>query len=475
VLGQTKNCLGNEKGTPSNRKSRIRTRVFLIIKRNAGITAAKIDKSLVSLYRVALAIMKCDHIMPCDCVNCVTSDTPYFPSFDQEDDSFESGDAKFLITSTWTLCFSRRNRIPHLPPKTLVYKPSCLAHLEDALFMNFVIDLQSTLQYRSVWTLLFWLPFCSWAATTALFLTIWGDDHDYSVIVLIDAALICMIFGKILYRFRLLNIEYEINERVKEWSPMFEQQGFAINYVIDDPNWMYVPKETYVHIYRTTKRPQVEEYVSHDSLESTSTPTPSFDLNNSIITKEISRYEKEDAKFLLFYPMELCRRNVDARRIGCDFITTAPTCHVKPPSLRNLDDAVFAAVLRDIEIATAPSFVFRFVFFIGIFSLFMINFAFSMSVDDDEYHYEGSLISFSLLLLLHVLDRWIRLYFNCYALSSDIARNVETKWRPLLNAVGFTMLYHVDRPQCWSTREEYVHIRKLKIVSDPAQSPGTYF
>lgn len=414
--------------------------------------------------------MKCDQILKCDDAGsiCVTSDTPYLPSFDQEDESIESGDAKFLITSTWTLCFSRRNRIPRLPQKTLVYKPSCLAHLDDVLFMNFVIDLQSTLQYRSVWTLLFWLPFCSWATLTALFFTIWGNDHEYSMIILIDAALMCMLCGKILYRFRLLNIEFEIHERVREWSPMFEQQGFAINYVIDDPNWLQVPKETYVHIYRTTKQPQNEEYVSHDDFALTSAPNPSFDLNSSIVTNERTPYENEDAKYLLFYPMELCRRNVDSRRIGCDFITTAPTSHVKPPSLRNLDDAVFASVLRDIEIATAPSFVARFVLFVFLFSLFIINFAQSMSVDDDEYAYDGSLISFSLLLLLYVLDRWIRLYCNCYALSSGIARKVETKWRPQLNAVGFTMQYHLDRPHCWSTREEYVHIRKLKTVLESA-------
>jgi hypothetical protein len=85
-----------------------------------------------------------------------------------------------------------------------------------------------------------------------------------------------------------------------------------------------------------------------------------------------------------------------------------------------------------------------------------------MSVDDDEYEYDGSLMSFSILLLLYILDRWIRLYLNCYALSSGIARKVQTKWRPQLNSVGFTVDYCVDRPNCWSTREEYIHIRKLK-------------
>jgi hypothetical protein len=52
-----------------------------------------------------------------------------------------------------------------------------------------------------------------------------------------------------------MNTESEIHLRVLEWIPYLEEHGFAINYVVDDPNWLCMRKETYIHIYPSKTRP----------------------------------------------------------------------------------------------------------------------------------------------------------------------------------------------------------------------------
>jgi hypothetical protein len=95
----------------------------------------------------------------------VSTSLYYVPTFDQEDNTTDSGEAKFLLTSTCTFCYSRRNKIPRIPPvynDYVVYqsKPNSLHRLHDDIYYKVISDLQSTLKHRSGWFLLFWFPLC---------------------------------------------------------------------------------------------------------------------------------------------------------------------------------------------------------------------------------------------------------------------------------------------------------------------------
>jgi hypothetical protein len=500
----------------------------------------------------------CSSTTTCDDIIANTT-TPYLSSHldcteanqdDAQDDA--TGDVKFLMTSTSMIfCYPRRNRIPRLPQAVVptydddarmyqddtmtttttghaVTTPTSssaaaapplwcpLQQLHSFVYYNLVADLQSTLKYRSGWLLLFWLPFCGWASCSSVWLSFfWGNHHRHSWQIWMGIAGVAFAGGKICYRYRLMNIESEIHERVLEWLPYLEEHGFAINYVVDDPNWLCIRKETYIHIYPSKTRPlpapttrgrrpqnaaMADAYHQYEScscyhLSSTTNtnPPPIARFNSSMISginvangdngvDEITtHYEKEDTKYIVFYPMEFCRRNIDARRIGCDYILSASASatpqllppdgtnnanrYVQPPSLRNLDATMLSALLHDIDLTTTPSHTIRILVFIFLFAVFMMSVAQSMlrwSRPTNEYTYNGSLVSFRFLLFMYVLDRWIRLYTNWYAAGTDIQRKVDTEWNPRWNAYGYTVQYHVDQPHWWSWREEYVHVQKMR-------------
>jgi hypothetical protein len=497
----------------------------------------------------------CSSTTTCDDIIATTT-TPYLSSHldsTKENQDVATGDVKFLMTSTSMIfCYPRRNRIPRLPQAVIpTYDDACmyqdgtttmtttttghavttptssssapplwcpLLQLHSFVYYNLVADLQSTLKYRSGWLLLFWLPFCGWASCSSVWLSFfWGSHYGHSWQIWMGLAVVAFAGGKICYRYRLMNIESEIHERVLEWLPYLEEHGFAINYVVDDPNWLCIRKETYIHIYPSKTRPRpapttggrrsqkaamadaYHQYEScscyHLSSTTNTNPPPISRFSSSMISgsdinvanddngvDEITtHYEKEDAKYIVFYPMEFCRRNIDARRIGCDYILSASASvtpqlpppdgtnsanrYVQPPSLRNLDATMLSALLHDIDVTTTPSHTIRILVFIFLFAVFMMSVAQSMltwSRPTNEYTCDGSLVSFRFLLFMYVLDRGIRLYTNWYAAGTDIQRKVDTEWNPRWNAYGYTVQYHVDQPHWWSWREEYVHIQKMR-------------
>lgn len=492
----------------------------------------------------------------------------YVPSYEQEDGTMDSGEAKFLLTSTCTFCYKRRNCIPRIPYNNDLYiiqqsKPISLHRLNDALYCNLIADLQSTLKYRSGWFLLFWLPFCMCAALSSLVLVFrtrsdenddngeyTGDDtnitNDYksswptiSIIVIVS-----FIIGKILYRIKLRNIEDELHIRVQyEWLPVFEQHGFAINYVIDDPGPFYTRKETYIHIYRintvsmnrrsngksltdsiTFRRSN--SLLSPDVVRSAATgtaPTVSI-ISEGTVTSQRKQVKTvvgyaDEAKYLVFYPMELARRNVDARQIGYSYLSSSSssdsTCHcknkyycsigcvdrnndaldnddqsqmsvyyyIKPPLLRDLPDSeegvlLLHEFLYDIEIMTSPSYTVRMILFVILFISFILLCVYAMARHDaygstnnhavaDSYqdNVDGSFALFCFLLLVYILDRFLRLYTSVYCMCYDVANVVEKVWLPQFQLYGYNVKYCVNQPHWYSFREDYIHIYKTNEAS----------
>ena len=492
----------------------------------------------------------------------------YVPSYEQEDGTMDSGEAKFLLTSTCTFCYKRRNRIPRLPHNNDLYiirqsKPMSLRRLNDHLYCNLILDLQSTLKYRSGWFLLFWLPFCMCAALSSVVLLFRhrndredggddddDDDHDsiirdyksswrtISIIVIVS-----FVIGKILYRIKLRNIEDELHIRVQhEWLPLLEQNGFAINYVIDDPGQFYSRKETYIHIYRINPNDRTTIVTStsggirqsnDDSFISGS--CVNLRRSNSLISQVVPANGMEvttvrepvtlnqqslsavgldnEAKYLVFYPMELARRNVDARQIGYSYLSSSSsesTCqgknkyycsvgcddenevgpelddqasacyYVKPPTLRDLPNSeegflLLHEFLYDIEIMTSPSYTIRMLLFVLLFILFILICVYAMAQHDTysntntsaetEYYpdnLDGSFALFCFLLLIYICDRILRLYTNLYGKYYDVANVVEKVWLPQFQLYGYTVTYRVDQPHWYSFREDYIHIYKSR-------------
>jgi hypothetical protein len=495
----------------------------------------------------------------------------YAPSYEQEDATMDSGEAKFLLTSTCTFCFKRRNRIPRLPHNNDQYiirqsKPISLRRLNDTLYCNLISDLQSTLKYRSGWFLLFWLPFCLCAALSLLVLVFRSrheeeeensnnnNDRDDAIIndyksswrTLSMIVIVSFIIGKILYRIKLRNIEDELHIRVQyEWLPLFEQEGFAINYVIDDPGPFYSRKETYIHIYRINRGVGVIDNTAaiRHANDNNLTTCVQFRRSNSLISQDVlvtgadsssstgivpksiisdGRMaltnqpipivgQGNEAKYMVFYPMELARRNVDARQLGYSYLSASSLespCHCKskyycsvgcdddgrqededrsqasvcyyvtPPTVRDLPNGeegflLLHEFLYDIEIMTSPSYTVRMLLFVVLFILFILLCVYAMARHDTysnssnraaaEYYQDkldGSFALFGFLLLVYICDRFLRLYTNVYCKYYDIASVVEKVWLPQFQLYGYTVTYRIDQPHWYSFREDYIHLYK---------------
>ena len=500
------------------------------------------------------------------------------PTYEQEDGTLDSGEAKFLLTSTCTFCYKRRNRIPRLPHSNDQYivrqsKPISLHRLNDTLYCNLITDLQSTLKYRSGWFLLFWLPVFMYAAVSWLVLVLIfrhssrnydGEEElentDDSIIneytsswrTLSMIAIVSFIIGKVLYRLKLRNIEDEIHIRVQyEWLPLLEKEGFAINYVIDDPGPFYTRKETYIHIYRINPNVGVTgstaSHVHHTNDNSlidcnhfrrnncwnALTLNSSKSVSGSVVPISIISEGKgtatnssipvvgqgNEAKYMVFYPMELARRNVDARQIGYSYLSAlssespcqckkkyyycpvgcdddenddgndvyhknndddpsqASTCYyVTPPTLHDLPNGeegflLLHEFLYDLEIMTSPSYTIRMLLFVVLFIIFILLCVYAMvrhertsnNLTVEEYYHDnlcGSFALFGFLLLIYMCERFLRLYTNIYCRYYDVASVVETVWLPQFQLYGYTVTYRIDQPQWYSFREDYVHIYK---------------
>lgn len=481
----------------------------------------------------------------------------YIPSYEQEDGTMDCGEAKFLLTSTWTFCYKRRNRIPRIPLHndiTIIQqsKPVSLRRLNDDLYCNLILDLQSTLRYRSGWILLFWLPVCICAAFSSLVFMFHSrsesrensaandsqsnsPNHDRAswhtiFIIVIVSFILC----KILYRIKLRSIEDELHIRVHyEWLPLLERHGFAINYVIDDPGKFYSRKETYIHIYRINYGgasnvvasggfPDTINITRKNSLLSETggavALAPSqFVPKNTVTTGTKQSIPEEgnfnnEAKYLVFYPMELARRNVDARQLGYSYLSTSSVSictskdkyycalgcddtnvddqddidrvvcyYVKPPLLRDLPDneeglLLLHDFLYDIEILTSPSYTARMTLFVISFILFILLCVSAMARHEmhssnknhvtAEYYqsnFDGCFALFGFLLLIYICDRFLRIYTNVYCGYYNVA-NIVVKWLPRFRSYGYNVTYHVDQPHWYSFREDYVHIYKSNNV-----------
>ena len=351
-------------------------------------------------------------------------------------------------------------------------------------------------------------------------------------------ALVSFMIGTILYRIKLRNIEDELHIRVQyEWLPLLEQHGFAINYVVDDPGPFYSRKETYIHIYRihpTNVDSGPASAISY-SRDKDLTNGINFRRSNSLISQDVLTIgggstinsdvvpafifprgrgtltnpaipvvgRGNEAKYLVFYPMELPRRNVDARQLGYSFLSSATEspCHckvnnkyycsvmscedgreegcyyVKPPTLRDLSNGeegfLLQEFLYDIEILTSPSYTVRMILFVILFVSFILLSVYSMARHDAysdssnraaaEYYQDnldGSFALFGFLLFIYICDRFLRLYTSVYSSYYDVASVVEKVWLQQFRLYGYTVAYRIDQPHWYSFREDYIHIYK---------------
>lgn len=330
-------------------------------------------------------------------------ETAYVPAPDHPG---TEGEAKLLVTSP--VC-CKRNKMGMLPFPygQICYKPTSLSSLDNDLYQRFLKDLHiSTSDHRDVWNyviswylcLIFLPPLPSWGfalCALGVFLVVaWCHSVDQE------------------------GIQCVVEARVSEWLPLFQEQGYTVDYVIDRPNW-WTWTETYVHF--------------HQSIG---------------LQQEFPRAQEEEAKYLILFPPEIRRRNKTFRRLG-ERRAPLDTRYLKPPALRHLDGAVFREILKDIEAATTMSNFGNFLFFCGVVAFVSLLF---LQLE--------KIIAFSVLGLLLLIHLCVGLYTDLISSLFGVPSKVE-ELKPRLEEHGFTLSYHVDQPAWWAWREYYVLIQRL--------------
>jgi hypothetical protein len=323
------------------------------------------------------------------------------------DDERTQGEAKLLIKSRTCI---KRNKMAMLPSGgQRCYKPTTLSSLDNDLFHNFTSDLQTTMKYQ-------WCT--DWVYFGALLFFLYLPLYAGWIFVLsCSLALLAFLCGFYFVSMNQRSLQSEIEARVEEWQPLLEEQGYSVDYVVDKPHW-WSQIETYVHIHQNI-RPQ-------------------------------GSHVKEEAKYLVFFPIELRRRTKTFRILEDGGRLNH---YIKPPALRNLEESVFRELLRDLEVTTTLSNYGKFM----LFSLVMLVPAIVLLSFLPGEDFTLGWVDFC--AALYLVERCIRLYTGLFPYAFGVTAKVE-EWKPRLAEHGFNVDYIVDQPAWWSWREDYLHIKR---------------
>lgn len=313
--------------------------------------------------------------------------------------------------------YRNRNQIPALPSTgaTACYKPAGLSNLSEELFQSFIRDLQ--LSMRSYWSI-YWV-ILAWLFTIfGLVPLLVPPYHTWFYFAVCLAVTIFIGWRNSIQR---KDLEDEMEARIKEWEPLFEKQGFQVEYIVDD-NHAVRPTETYIHIHRL----------------SGATPSSAKGADEG----------EEEAQYLLLFPRLFRRRNKLFRAVP---VSTSKDrkFYAKPPSLHNLSDELFQELMNDLGWALRALMIKK----LGVYLVFAIVwFVVHYLALGNEY------VMMPLIALFVVLDQF---YLDHRPfLSSPVTTKIE-EWKPRLEANGSTIDYQVDQPSdgVFSWKEGYVRIR----------------
>jgi hypothetical protein len=318
-----------------------------------------------------------------------------------------------------------RNKIPYFPlPNQIIIVPEGVSTLDDALFRNFVRDLQASIRFAedSEW----WFFYAGYLSLSHLF-NRHVVEHDiwYSVRVLF--AIMLVIFYIWCNTFRISR-EKEINSRIQEWQPWFGNAGFSLEYVVDKPRWWNFT-ETYLLI----------EPVAVQEIKS---PTAN---------------EEAQAKYLVYFARSFVTRNQGSRVLDVKGAGQVKRMVIpKAPALWHLDTQVFSEVMNEAKAESSLTLgkvilgmigVFCFALILGIILIPKYCLAIIAA--------SGLVLAFAYYKILPALGMY------------TLPTNKVEEWDQRLRDHGYTLTYHVDEATWWQWHESY-----LKIQPDKADLPA---
>jgi len=343
-------------------------------------------------------------------VSCETKNaTRYVPAPEREE-------GKLLIVRN--ACWNR-NKFQELPYHFISCdKPNGLVNLSDELFIEFSKDVQLSMQshWTNYWHILIDMVIVSMiiVVVVPLFMPLVYVGYYGAACVLVTSLLA---LGN---HSNLKDLQSEIEVRIYEWESQFDDEGFAVKYVVDKSCW--TPTETYIHIFKTSPRKNASGVMLWDD-------------------------RKQEAKFLLLFARLFGHRN-NTFRVVQQSKEIPKGVYAKPPALHGLDDDVFQKLMQEIGEAV-HSFARKKRNINGF--LFTV---FSIPILLWSQGWCAPLIA-GLVILLLLIDQFLsdHLFFR----RSRINKTIK-EWKPRLKRRGFAIEYRVDKPAWYSWKEGYVHI-----------------
>jgi hypothetical protein len=342
-------------------------------------------------------------------VEAAALETAYVPAPDDRGVETTDGEVKFRVGSLfWGWVPSRnRNTMSRLPDQgQSCDKPTGLASLDEDLFHNFTADLQATANYQ-------WGDI--WACVLVFYWNVFIAPTLCWESALLEIGIIPVVVWYL--RYDRLGLGDEINVKLEEWRPLFDEQGYTVEYVEDKPHW-WTATETYVHIRKRIGQPQ----------------------------QQIVIPQTEEAKYLILFPDEIRRRNKSFRVLEA----SCAIC-VKPPALHELDDSGFVEFLGYLEAAATKSKYWKRISVCILVGAFVYGFV--------SYFFRYERKGFILIGLFYLIYRSCILYTDMLSRAWGVQAVIE-ELQPRLAEHGFTVSYHVDQPSWWLWREHYVHIQR---------------
>jgi len=359
--------------------------------------------------------------MPGDTNNAGDADgTSSFVPAPSTEELYEDG-GKFMIVKG---LFESRNKIPGRIPYhgKSCSKPAVLAKLSNDVFQRFVQDLQ--LSMRTNYWRIHWPILSSIFAVFVIVPLFVASPYD-SLGLYLTACLASVVFIGWRYSKQHDGLQFEMETRIQEWQPLFEKQGFQVDYIVDKHRLL--PTETYIHIHR----------LSVGGASSSLSPASG----------------KEEAKYLLLFPRLFRRRNRTFRAVPLSILSKDPVHYAKPPALQNLSDEVFQSLMNDMRAALRSLMVKKLYLYFLLFIVWLIL----------HYYlaFGSPTVALFLIVLLFVLDQFVVDHHPI--LSAKMIQKIE-EWKPRIEAHGFTVEYVVDEGdartgECGSWKEGYMLIR----------------
>lgn len=333
---------------------------------------------------------------------------------------YEDG-GKFMIVKG--PFFRSRNKIPGRIPYhgKSCSKPAVLAKLSNDVFQRFVQDLQ--LSMRTNYWRIHWPILSSLFAVFVIVPLFVVSPYD-SLGLYLTACLASVVFFGWRYGKQHEGLQFEMETRIQEWQPLFEKQGFQVDYIVDKHRLM--PTETYIHIHRL-------------SVRGASSLSPASG--------------KEEAKYLLLYPRLFRHRNRTFRVVPLSILSRDPVHYAKPPELQNLSDEVFQSLMNDMREALRSLMVKKlYLYFLLLIVWLILQYYLALG---------SPTLALVLFVLVFVLDQFVVDHHPI--LSSKITQKIE-EWKPRIEAHGFTVEYLVDGEDAMtggrgSWKEGYMLIR----------------